>query len=395
MQDILAIIGKSIDAINQPEGWNELTDLLTETYSLRSSMIFAFPLHAHDRPQPFESRYLRSDGSFVTKRFLEADDTDDLPAYNALATKAPQILYTEADILGFASDAKLPYSSMRDFMQEEAGIQSRLASKLNKSGPWLDTLILHSVTNMQNVPQKVFHDMKLVLPIIAKSLNTYRAFETLKHHFGARLMALDFLAFGAVLVDETGMLLYSNAYASDVLAEKDGVELFKDGRIGFSKPEIARAFSNLVQQACHPQKSLHEKKALTLNIPRRSGEAPYFLKAHALTDSDNETDINFPFALLFLIDPAKSGSLSSDGIDAMKLLTPAETGICNLLLSGMSTNAIAEQRNVSINTVRQQVKSVLSKLGCRSRNQLFHVAITTHLPIKNHTLKREKGGFIL
>jgi DNA-binding CsgD family transcriptional regulator len=345
-------------------------------------MIFAFPFHSYARPVPFVSKFLRTDGGMVIERYLREDDSDDIPSYTALSNMPPQKLYPEIAAMGVNHDKDLPYSSMRNFLLQEGGIRCRLGAKLNLSGPWLDMVAFHPRVPSHDISPQVYEDTNLVLPVIAKSLNTYRAFETLNHNYGMRLRALDYLAIGAVLVDDTGMVVYGNSYANEVLSERDSMYKLANGRIGFDEPKISARFQSILNKACYPARNIRSNEISTLSVPRKSGVAPYFIKAHALTDSDNETDIHFPFALLFFIDPAKGGSLSSDGIDAMSLLTPAEADICSLLLAGTATGAIAKERDVSINTVRQQIKSVLSKLECRNRNELFNVAIASHLPIR-------------
>lgn len=51
-------------------------------------------------------------------------------------------------------------------------------------------------------------------------------------------------------------------------------------------------------------------------------------------------------------------------------LTPAEVETLRLVASGMSNREIAEARGVSINTVRTQVSSVMSKRGVDRRRRL-------------------------
>jgi len=51
-------------------------------------------------------------------------------------------------------------------------------------------------------------------------------------------------------------------------------------------------------------------------------------------------------------------------------LTPAETGVLDLLLQGKSNREIARTRVVSIRTVESHISNCLGKTGCRSRLQL-------------------------
>lgn len=52
-------------------------------------------------------------------------------------------------------------------------------------------------------------------------------------------------------------------------------------------------------------------------------------------------------------------------------LTPKETDICCLMLSGLTNSQIANQKNISIYTVKNHVSKVMSKLNIASRKDLL------------------------
>ncbi|MCG6308534.1 LuxR C-terminal-related transcriptional regulator [Vibrio alginolyticus] len=52
-------------------------------------------------------------------------------------------------------------------------------------------------------------------------------------------------------------------------------------------------------------------------------------------------------------------------------LTSAELNVLNLLAQGLDGSEVAQQRNVSKETVRSQIKQILHKTGCRHQNQLL------------------------
>jgi DNA-binding NarL/FixJ family response regulator len=81
------------------------------------------------------------------------------------------------------------------------------------------------------------------------------------------------------------------------------------------------------------------------------------------------------------VDPEDSDGLTAEGITAMGLLTEAENEVTQLLVRGASTKEIAERRQVAEETVRRQIKSVLSKLNCRSRSDVIRLALATRLPL--------------
>lgn len=60
-------------------------------------------------------------------------------------------------------------------------------------------------------------------------------------------------------------------------------------------------------------------------------------------------------------------------------LTPRETAVLAMLLEHPSHAAIAAQLNVSVNTVKSQLRSVYRKLGVKTRDEAIALALERHL----------------
>jgi DNA-binding CsgD family transcriptional regulator len=58
-------------------------------------------------------------------------------------------------------------------------------------------------------------------------------------------------------------------------------------------------------------------------------------------------------------------------------LTAAETTIALLLAAGLSTAEISAARQASLNTVRNQIKAILSKTGCRRQSEVVALVLRT------------------
>ena len=64
---------------------------------------------------------------------------------------------------------------------------------------------------------------------------------------------------------------------------------------------------------------------------------------------------------------AMAKAARSNGSGAFAVLTPTERELAYLLTSSLGLPEIARARNVSLNTVKSQVRSIYSKLGVSSR----------------------------
>jgi len=63
-------------------------------------------------------------------------------------------------------------------------------------------------------------------------------------------------------------------------------------------------------------------------------------------------------------------------------LKKAEGTVCRYLVDGWSNPDIAEDRNVSVETIKKQATSIFHKTNTSKRSELIRVALQTSLPIK-------------
>lgn len=384
MRTLLKIAELAVDAVSDENRWFDISDALADSFGMRSTAIYRSPLPGQPVSSPYYSRLLFTpEASRLMTHFKSGGDETDQAVYHMLLAAPPLQLMTELSFFGVPNENCLPFCTERQILREDLGVNSRLAAVLNDAGPWRDVVTMQAQQSPLDVPASVFREVDMLLPILSKSMATFRAFEVLKRQFGAALGALEMLNFGAALVDPSGRLLYENAYFQEVLANGDGIGRYRDGRLLIRSRSATRLFALALNSACHRNSISPDPMPEQISVPKRSGGEPFFMKLHAVRDRLGETDIAGEFALLFLIDPTRAGSLSDAGILQMKLLTRAEEQVCRLLLSGSTTRDISAKRETSLETARAQVKAVLSKLRCRNRLHLYQTAFTTHLPIRN------------
>jgi DNA-binding CsgD family transcriptional regulator len=86
-------------------------------------------------------------------------------------------------------------------------------------------------------------------------------------------------------------------------------------------------------------------------------------------------------ALITLIDPDRVPYLRIDRFVALYNLTPAEAEVCAHIIKGFSTTDIAEMRNTTPVTAKNQASAVLAKLGVNRRLDLIRLVIRLLPPI--------------
>ena len=87
----------------------------------------------------------------------------------------------------------------------------------------------------------------------------------------------------------------------------------------------------------------------------------------------NDCDSWLPLVgIEFLVETKSAGPLRAP---ALSTLTPAERDTLEMMLAQMTNEQIADERGVKFATAKNQVSSVLGKLGVASRRDLFVPAI--------------------
>ena len=77
--------------------------------------------------------------------------------------------------------------------------------------------------------------------------------------------------------------------------------------------------------------------------------------------------------LLLVTDPERHVSFPDGALRSLFRFTAAETEVANGLLMGYSAEEIACLRKVCVSTVRQQVKSMLSKTGTGRQSEMVRL----------------------
>jgi DNA-binding CsgD family transcriptional regulator len=119
----------------------------------------------------------------------------------------------------------------------------------------------------------------------------------------------------------------------------------------------------------------------SIPVPRRDGKPAFIL--HVLPIRRQALDI-FSRAQAMLVVTTSERSLQIEASLLCELydLTRAEAAVANGLLEGLSVDQLSATRGVTQETIRSQIKRVLTKTGCRSKTDFVtRLAPLAHFPI--------------
>ncbi len=172
-------------------------------------------------------------------------------------------------------------------------------------------------------------------------------------HLASALNALD----AALCIhDAEGRLLFANDSLRRLVAEGDGLSLHRCFGLVPGDPIARRMLARALGGAC-------AGAGIDVAVPRPSGALPYALACRPLGGAPRG-------AMVTVSDPGRRMMPSPALLRQAFNLTPAECELALALAGGRSVIGYAEARGVSANTVRVQMRGLLSKTGQRRQAEL-------------------------
>jgi len=365
-----------------PQNWDAALDAFNDTFDISACCMFSVHEFRETRMNFAWSAFHRDNlPPGAIEAMQRGDDAGDQAGYRFLYANPAQTLYDEMTIYNVNRYDDLPRSNVRD-ITEGMGLTMRVAAALNTRGPWLDGLFCQHLERDDWQGFVASANAALVLPIMANSVSLGRVLQALRSQYRTALSVLDAFGLAVFLVDQTGAVIDHNAEAQRILDDSDGISLdaFRNMRLG--KPETNAELNTMIDTANGLLRGDFGTAATLMASERPSGAFDYLISVRALNDSTAELERGLQCAFVTVIDPAQSDQLSADGLSVLGQLSEAETAVVDLLIQGYRPAEVAAQRDVSLNTVKSQLRVISQKLRCSTQADIIRVAAATRLPIK-------------
>jgi PAS domain S-box-containing protein len=229
----------------------------------------------------------------------------------------------------------------------------------------LDTAISH-VT---------YHSATIAIAIMRDVTERRRAEET-----------LNLLSTGMALVDRDCRLLLANRSASRLLELGDGLTL-AHGRIGAARRTQMEQLRDLVDRACSAEErdSGEATFAGVMTIDRDGDIRPLSIMV-APVQLSAEGEGTSQVAAIFVRDLEVRQSVPPEVLAKLFGLTPAEARVVVELVKGKRPQEVADDLNVSLNTVRNQLKQIFSKTDTGRQSELISLVLSSAAFVSEHGL---------
>jgi DNA-binding CsgD family transcriptional regulator/PAS domain-containing protein len=179
--------------------------------------------------------------------------------------------------------------------------------------------------------------------------------------------ALNTVSDAVFTVDADLNVVSTNRAAEGLLSRADGI-VVRCGKLVFGDDTAQR----LLESAIGNRSA--RTKALRYGFMSRScsGRAPHHVRVHpASIDREETPQLNRRYSFVVILNAAANRSPSPEFLRRYVGVTMAEARLISQLLAGRSLAEAAGELDLSIHTVRGQLKSVFQKLGVHSQSQLI------------------------
>jgi DNA-binding CsgD family transcriptional regulator len=219
--------------------------------------------------------------------------------------------------------------------------------------------------------------LQTLLPHLRQVARLHNRMSRLEENASRLSGALDGLASGVVIVDQSLCVRFVNRSAERFLRACDGL-LVRDNRLVSLDADTSQKLDRLISQASQCAAGGEPfKGGGALAVRRPSGARPFMVLVAPLPEfSAWRLWRSEPAAVLYITDPEARPQPLAARLAALFGLTRAEARLATHLAAGESLAEIADALALSKHTLRAQLKALMDKTGTRRQAALVRLLST-------------------
>lgn len=376
-QTHLDLVAQIYDLPLQPDGWQKVLDQFAP---IMNATLAGVAVH---EPLSLEHQLNVMTSNFPPEMldgYYNMITASKSSPFAIMSQNPKRDFWTETKMLGTANIEEYAARPGIQWLNQNFNVLHGAASCLNLDRAWTDILLIMFPDERGPITTQERMTGHFFLDHFAKAMEISRSFSILKNRFDSVLSALDRFHIGIFILSPNGTVILKNAEADRIISEDDGVSLTRNGHIHPRGSDQRAEMKDAITHAVSTAKAQNNRSESLLALPRRSGKDSYLVEVSPFRD-DGEIESLFSGCLVFVIDPVKTDVVSTDGMRKIYGLTPSESEVCRMVAEGFETDAIADTRNITRETVRNYIKQILRKTNTRNRSQLVRLALNVNLPI--------------
>ncbi len=365
-QQLLDIVGEIYEASLDPRRWDEVVATLCQLLDVKSGALLV-----HDQETGSHSVV----GGYGINAITKASYSLGLGKLD-IGWKAV-IGRAEGEAFQFASheETKHQHPFYYHMLMKPLNIHYMGGICIYNSPEWRVALGLHRDLQQGAFDEQTFAPLEALAPHFARAMRIQKEFHRLRVENFRLANALSKVMLGIVIVNEARRIVYTNPIADMILSQHPALNRRSDLLLAYNQAETAQ-LNNAIDallQADHP--AAHHP-GLGLTHPEKLTPLAVILnKANA---SHAREDLLLPAhgVAIYLTDPDMAINISPDTLNRIYALTPAESRVAIQIANGLSVKEIAADNQVSVLTVRTQLRNVFEKMGVNRQQDIVKILLS-------------------
>ena len=376
----MLLISELYDASMNQDLWGDILDQLASEIGAKGSALLSIAIlnqyqYSVNKASSLFSEQVKSKYELEFAKYEETN-------FAAVANSPAGVLVYDAEYLRTPKT----FANRPDvaFLREQCGIYERIAIRLTDEKAWFDCLTFQYDQSRGNITQPEQDLLKVFLPHVSRTISLSKAFNILKMKFNAILSVLDKYHIGVFLVSQNMDIVLSNKTAQEIANKGRAIKISNTKQLAINDREANGKLCEAVARASLTAKGQECHESVVIPIPKGQSFDYIYSDVSPIRDTFGEIDGSFKGAIVNIVDPDYNHQANVYGLQELYGLTKAESLVANIFLKGKSYSDIADIRNVSPETVKSQVRSILSKTSSRNRTEFIHCVLSINPPIDNN-----------
>lgn len=370
MQTIEAAYASGIESDRLPRALEGMKCLLgsagavLEKRDKRTMRLIEF--HSVGVPDPSRMRYI--------EQFAPLN-----PRCPHASSQSPGHIICDYQILGEEEMNNNPFYS--EFL-EPIGLRYCLGTLLENTEERFVAISVHRTKQQGHVQKREMTLMQRLYPHFKKGHDVAKRLQAAGQSQDALENALNWVANGVALLRADGHIVYANDTMLSFAHRRDGFRIVNSS-IEFVETEARRRFASALGAVGQLGNVTSDALPTDFTVAR-SGEMPaYIVSIRPLIGGQLRMDSHEQAAVMvFVRDPLQRNAGTIKMLQDLFGLTNAEAHLARALCTGLTTNAYANQRRVSLNTVYSHLKRIREKTGCNGVPDLIRKFGELNVPLR-------------
>lgn len=246
-----------------------------------------------------------------------------------------------------------------------------IGAPLERQPEYSNVLIAGRKTGDRSFSGREKKTLQALLPHIARAWRVKRSIVDMEAQIGSLKMVLDRIERAIVVTGPEGEIRFVNRSADRLLSRGNAIDT-RNGRLCATRSRHTEALRALIGRAAATSVGAESVAVDAVALPCENQEASLAVVAEPLAPAHSDTlgHVAAAGAILFIGDSEASRSPSSERLQVVYGLTPAEARMASAIVDGGGMASAASALNLSPNTAKYHLKAVFGKVGVSSQVQL-------------------------